>query len=184
MDACKITIHVVSSLDGMIAKKDNNVSWFETSCDYEMGVVAEDAAEFMKTIDCFVMGSRTYELAFELSKNYGWPYGDVPTIVLTHRELPIERDSVEFYSGDLNRLVIERLKPKCKIVWVVGGAELIREFLRLELADEIRLSILPIILGEGLALFDQFGKDQALNLTNVTAYRTGMVELVYEVRKP
>lgn len=182
MDACKITIHVVSSLDGMIAKKDNSVSWFETSCHYDPGVVAEDAAEFMKTIDCFVMGSRTYELASELSKNYGWPYGDVPTIVLTSRVLPIDRNSIELYSGDLNRLVNDRLKPNFKNVWVVGGAELVREFLRLNLANEIRLSILPIILGEGSALFDQFGPEQKLQLSNVTAYRTGMVELVYEVR--
>lgn len=59
-EAFKITIHMVSSLDGIIAKKDNSVSWFETSDDYEKGVSVseEDAAEFLKKIDCYVMGSR------------------------------------------------------------------------------------------------------------------------------
>jgi dihydrofolate reductase len=52
---------------------------------------------FMKTIDCFVMGSRTYEHALELSKNFGWAYGDVPTIVVSHRNLPIERKNIELY---------------------------------------------------------------------------------------
>src|SRR5690349_7216007 len=96
----KITIHMVSSLDGYIAKKDNSVSWFETVDNYENGasMSAEEQQEFLKTIDCYVMGSRTYELAYELSKSYGWAYGDVPTIVLTHRKLPVGRKSIEFYS--------------------------------------------------------------------------------------
>lgn len=65
---------MVSSLDGMIAKKDNSVSWFETSSHYEKGVVGEDAVEFLKTIDCYVMGARTYEHALELSRSYGWAH--------------------------------------------------------------------------------------------------------------
>src|SRR5436190_16669083 len=82
----KITIHMVSSLDGIIAKKDNSVSWFETNDHYENGieVSTEAAADFLRTIDCYIMGSHTYEHALELSKSYGWAYDDVPTIVLTH----------------------------------------------------------------------------------------------------
>src|SRR6187551_1992743 len=109
-DVFKLTIHMVSSLDGMIAKKDNSVSWFDTPDHYEKGITQQDAGEFLKTIGCYVMGSQTYEHALELSKSYGWAYGDTPTIVLTHRKLPIERPNVELYSGDLNKLVIERLK--------------------------------------------------------------------------
>ena len=139
---------MVSSLDGIIAKKDNSVSWFESTDNYENGVVEENAEEFMKTIDCFVMGSRTYEHALELSKNFGWAYGDVPTIIVSHRNLPIDRKNIEIYSGDLNKLVNERLKPNYKNVWLVGGAMLARDFIRLKLADEIRLSVMPIILAQ------------------------------------
>ncbi|HYK44553.1 MAG TPA: dihydrofolate reductase, partial [Parafilimonas sp.] len=81
-DTFKITIHMVSSLDGMIAKKDNSVSWFDTSDHYENGIAQENTEEFLKTIDCYVMGSRTYEHAVELSASYGWAYGDTPTVVL------------------------------------------------------------------------------------------------------
>ncbi|ASU35468.1 dihydrofolate reductase family protein [Mucilaginibacter xinganensis] len=184
-DLSKITIHMVSSLDGYIAKKDNSVSWFETADHYEQGVnvTEQDAAAFLQTIDCYVMGSRTYELALELSKSYGWPYGEVPVIVLTHRKLPVDRQNVEMYSGDLHQLVYDRLKPKYKNVWLVGGAELAMDFIRLNLADEIRLSVLPIILGDGLRFFDQMIPEQALHLKNVTAYKSGMVELHYEIRK-
>jgi dihydrofolate reductase len=172
----KITIHMVSSLDGIIAKKDNSVSWFETPDNYEKGVSHHDPEEFLKTIDCYVMGSRTYEHALELSKSYGWAYGDIPTIVLSHRNLPIERPNIETYSGDLEKLVNERLKPKYKNVWVVGGARVVSDFIRLNLADEIRQSIVPIILGEGTPFFTHIGQEQALHLKDVTAYKSGVVE--------
>lgn len=174
---------MVSSLDGYIAKKDNSVSWFETPDNYESGVNGQDAAAFLKTIDCYIMGSRTYEHAMELSKTYGWAYGDTPTIVVTNRRLSIERQNIQFYSGDLNKLVNERLKLNYRNVWLVGGPRLAKEFIRLNLADEIRQSILPIILGDGTPFFDHIGQEQALHLKTVTAYKTGVVELCYEIRK-
>jgi dihydrofolate reductase len=182
-DRFKVTIHMVSSLDGIIAKKDNSVSWFETSDYYEKGVTQQNTEEFLKTIHCYVMGARTYQHALELSKSYGWPYGDVPTIVVTHRNLPVDRHNVEIFSGDLNKLVNERLKPNYKNVWLVGGATLAKDFIRLKLADEIRLTVLPIILGDGTLFFDGLGQEQPLHLKDVTAYKSGMVELWYEIRK-
>jgi dihydrofolate reductase len=180
-----ITIHMVSSLDGYIAKKDNSISWFETSDNYEKGAAlsTQEQEELLKTIDCYVMGARTYEHALELSKSYGWVYGDVPIIVLTHRNLPIDRQNIETYSGDLNMLVNERLRPNYRNVWLVGGASLTKDFIRMGLADEIRQSILPIILGDGTPFFDQVGQEQTLHLKNVTAYKSGMVELCYEIRR-
>ena len=76
----------------------------------------------------------------------------------------------------------ERLKPNYRNVWIVGGAMLVKDFIRLKLADEIRLSILPIILGEGTLFFDHIGQEQPLHLKDVTAYKSGMVELCYEIR--
>jgi dihydrofolate reductase len=174
---------MVSSLDGFIAKKDNSISWFETSDHYDKGVEGQDTEEFLKTIDCYVMGSRTYELAYELSKSFGWPYGDKPTIVLTSRNLPADRKNIEFYSGDLDKLVNERLKPNYKNVWIAGGSILTKDFIRLKLADEIRVNILPIILGDGLLFFDYIGLEQALHLKETIAYKNGMVELCYEIIK-
>jgi len=173
---------MVASLDGLIAKPDNSVSWFETTDHYEKGATGQDAAEFLKTIDCWVMGARTYELALELSKDHGWAYGDTPTIVVTHRNLPVERQNIELYSGDLEKLVNEQIRPKYRNVWMVGGAMLAKEFIRLKLADEIRMTILPVMLGEGLLFFDHVGVEQALHLKEVTPYKNGTVELWYEIK--
>jgi len=184
-DAFKITIHMVSSLDGIIAKNDNSVSWFDTQDVYEKGVVLtkEQMEAFVKKIDCYVMGARTYEHALELSKSYGWAYGDVPAIVLSSRKLPVERTNIELYSGGLEHLVNKLLKPKYKNVWMVGGAELAKDFINLKLADEIRVSVIPIILGEGKPFFKGIEPEKSLHLKDVTAYKNGIVELVYEIRK-
>jgi len=174
-----VTLHVVSSLDGIIAKKDNSVSWLDSCGDvYEKGASGEEAEEGVEAIDCFVLGSRTYEHALEL----GWPYGDTPTVVITNRELPSTRKTVEFYSGDLKRLVHEILTPRFGNIWLVGGALLCQSFLSLGLVDEIRLSIVPILLGDGLRLFDDSCTEQRLRLKNVVAYKTGLVEMSYQLQ--
>jgi dihydrofolate reductase len=166
----------VSSLDGFIARHDNSVSWLDDLGDvYERGVSEESAADVVKAIDCYVLGSRTYEHALEL----GWPYGDTPTVVTTTRELPRTRKSVEFYSGDVKRLVDEILVPRYRNIWLVGGALLCQNFLKLGLVDEIRLAIVPVLLGDGLSLFGNSGAEMRWRLQDVVAYKSGIVELSY-----
>jgi dihydrofolate reductase len=173
-----ITLHVVSSLDGFIGATDNSISWMDSSgYVYEKGVV-DDGAEVIRSIDCYVLGSRTYEHALQL----GWPYGETPTVVVTKRKLPSTRSSVEFYSGDLRKLVDEILAPRYRDIWLVGGAALCQSFLSLGLIDEIRLMIAPVTLGDGLRLFHNSGTGQKWHLKNVVGYRDGFVELSY--RRP
>ena len=181
-----VTIHMVASLDGFIARKDGSVDWLETSDEFAGGDTMDTGSveAFLKTIDCYVMGSRTYEtaLSFE-AKGLGWSYGDKPTFVLTHRELPRTRDSVEFYSGDLAQFVNGRLRPTFRTIWFVGGGAVSSECLRLELADEVRYSILPILIGDGIPFFEKLDKDIALHVAEVKAYESGMVELRYKVAR-
>ena len=172
-----ITLHMVSSLDGFIAKKDNSVSWMETTSVYESGVSIspEEITAFLKSIDCYVMGSRTYEHALEL----GWPYGDTPVVVVTTRKLPATKPSVEFYAGDLRALVDEKLAPRYRNIWLVGGAMLCQRFLELGLVDEIKLTVAPVLLGDGLRLFDGPAPEQKWTLKGVVAYKNGFVEVSY-----
>jgi dihydrofolate reductase len=176
---------MAASLDGFIARKDGRVDWMETSDEYAGGENLEPGfiEAFLKTIDCYVMGSRTYETAigFE-AKGFGWAYGDKPTFVLTNRELPRTRESVEFYSGDLTQFVKERLRPRFRSIWFVGGGVVCGECLRLGLADEVRYSVLPIVIGDGIRFFEKLDRDVALHLAEVKAYKSGTVELRYEVR--
>lgn len=174
----KVTMHMVSSLDGFIAKNDNSVSWLEIpGRPYDAGVSLsqEEVANFLKTIDCYVLGSRTYEHALQL----GWPYGDTPAIVVTGRKLSSTRKNIEFYSGDLRTLVDVKLAPRYRNIWLVGGAMLCQRFLELGLVDEIVLTIAPIRLGEGLRLFGGPVTEESWNLKKVVAYKNGFLELSY-----
>ena len=181
-----VTIHMAVSLDGFIARKDGSVDWLETSDEFAGGDTLDPVfvETFLKTIDCYVMGSRTYETALRFESNgAGWAYGDKPTFVLTHRELPRTRPTVEFYSGELVPFVNDRLRPRFHSIWFVGGGMVSGECLRLGLADEVRYSILPILIGDGLQFFEKLDKDIALHLMEVKAYKSGTVGLRYEVRR-
>jgi dihydrofolate reductase len=182
----RVTVHMAASLDGFIARKDGRVDWLETADEFAGGdtMDPQSVQAFLKTIDCYVMGSRTYETALGFAaKGFGWSYGDKPTFVLTRRELPRIRDTVEFYSGDLAQLVNARLRPAFRSIWFAGGGAVSGECLRRGLADEVRYSILPILIGDGIPFFEKLDRDVALHLTEVKAYVSGMVALRYEVQR-
>ena len=148
----RVTIHMAASLDGFIARKDGTVDWLETSDEFAGGDTLDPGfvETFLKTINCYVMESRTYETALNFeAKGLGWPYGDRPTF---------------------------------RTIWFVGGGVVSGGCLRLGLADEVRYSILPILIGDGIPFFEKLDRDIALHLAEVKAYKSGTVELRYEVR--
>src|SRR3979490_3080273 len=182
----RVTIHMAASLEGFIARKDGSVDWLETSDEFAGGETMDPGfvEAFLKTIDCYVMGSRTYETALNFeAKGLGGPYGDKPTFVLTTRSLPRTREAGEFYSGDLAQFVNGRLRPTFRSIWFVGGGVVSGECLRLGLADHVRYSILPILIGEGIRFFEKLDRDIALHLAEVKAYKSGTVGLRYEVQE-
>ncbi len=181
-----VTIHMAASLDGFIARKDGSVDWLETADEFADGETMDPGfvEAFLKSIDCYVMGSRTYETALSFEgKGFGWAYGDKPVFVLTSRHLPRTRDTVGFHAGDLGQFVNERLRPAFRSIWFVGGGRLCGDCLRLGLADEVRYSVLPVLIGEGIRFFEQLDQDVALHLLEVKGYQSGTVALRYEVRK-
>ena len=180
-----VTIHMAASLDGFIARKDGRVDWMETvdECAGGEAMDPEYIAAFLKTIDCYVMGSRTYETALRFeAQGYGWAYGNTPTFVLTSRSLPKTRDTVTFHSGDLAEFVNTTLRPRFTSIWFAGGGTVAAECLNRGLADQLRYSILPVLIGDGIQFFDTLDKDVALHLVESKAYKSGMVALRYEVR--
>lgn len=182
----RVTVHMASSLDGFIARRDGSVDWLEVQDHFPDGKTLDAAfiTEFLAGIQCYVMGARTYEtaLAFE-AKGQGWAYGDTPTYVLTHRELPRTRESVHFHTGDLAALVNEQLRPRYRSIWIAGGAAVCAEALRLGVADEIRVSVVPVVIGDGLSFFASLDRAVPLHLTDVTPYSNGIVSLRYDVRR-
>jgi dihydrofolate reductase len=177
---------MAASLDGFIARRDGSVDWMETGDVFENGetLAAEFIEQFLKSIDCYLMGSRTYEtaLGFE-AKGLGWAYGDKPVFVLTHRELAATRDTIEFVSGDLADLVNGRLRPNYANIWVAGGGKVAGDLLELGLVDEIAYTIVPVLIGDGIPFFEGLKREIRLHLIEVKAYKSGMVAMRHGVRK-
>tara|TARA_R110002033_G_scaffold82668_3_gene133567 strand:- start:17320 stop:17886 length:567 start_codon:yes stop_codon:yes gene_type:complete len=181
----RITIHMAASLDGYIAREDGSVDWMETADEYAAGeeLDADYVSRFLEGIDCYLMGSGTYLTALDFEKRgLGWAYGDKPVLVLTSRALKRSRESVTFHSEDLQGL-LKQLRGRYANIWVAGGGKLAGNLMRLGLADEIRYSILPVLIGKGISFFEGLDKDVALHLLESRAYRSGMVALRYAVAR-
>lgn len=180
-----VTIHMVASLDGFIARADGSTDWLETGDEYPDGATLDAAtiAGFLAGIDCYVMGSRTYETALGfVEKGYGWVYGDKPVFVLTSRALPRHQGTVELVSGDLAELIEGRLRPLYGNIWIAGGGAVAGECLRRGLADEVRVSLAPVLIGDGIPFFAGLDRDVALHLVEAKAYTSGIVALRHAVR--
>ncbi|MCB9869966.1 MAG: dihydrofolate reductase family protein [Planctomycetes bacterium] len=143
--------------------------------------MAAPSAALTQALGCGLGRDRT-ALGFA-EQGHGWAYGDKPTFVLTTRVLPRHRETVEFCSGSLASLVNERLRPRFRSIWFVGGGVVSGECLRSGLADEVRYSVVPILIGDGIPFFEGLDHDVALHLVEVKAYDNGMVALRHEVRR-
>jgi dihydrofolate reductase len=182
----RVTVHMVESLDGFIARKGGGTDWLETADSFEAGEELDPdyVREFLRSIDCYLMGARTYEtaLGFE-AKGHGWAYGDTPVFVLTHRQLPKARETVAFLSGDLGDIVDGQLRPKFRNIWIAGGGSVAGECLRRGLADEVCVTIAPVLIGDGIRFFEGLDVEVALHLMEAKAYKSGLVALRHEVRR-
>ncbi len=179
----KVIVHMVASLDGFIEGENGDISWLETPDSYEKGISDEESEklsnEVLASIDCYVVGSRTYERSVKL----GWPYGDTPIYVFSSRALSDERESVHFCKGDIEKVLGAEVKPQHKNIWLVGGSVLVKDFIERKLADEICITFAPYLLGKGTPFFDQLGIENTLHLKDVIAFKKGFVELWYEIKK-
>lgn len=178
----KISAFIATSLDGFIARLDGNIDWL-TNPDYEIPEQDFGYQLFMNSVDVLVMGRNTYEkvLAFD-----EWPYGDKHVVVLTNGQptFPDEHTkAVEFLSGSPTEVISQLSKHGYQHVYLDGG-QTIQGFLRDNLVDELTITQIPILLGQGLALFGETGHDIRLEHVQTTAYPNGFVQSKYRVITP
>ncbi|HWQ20691.1 MAG TPA: dihydrofolate reductase family protein [Methanotrichaceae archaeon] len=172
----EIVLYIASSLDGFIARKDGDVSWLNP---YQTEGQDYGYSEFLSSIDIIVMGSRT----FEQIPSFGpWTYGDIKTYVLTRRDLKIPDGAfVVLHSGRLDELLMRIREESQKGIWLVGGASVAQSFLRHKAIDEIIISFIPILLGQGISLFGDTGAESGLVIHESRLYQNGIVQLHYGV---
>jgi dihydrofolate reductase len=168
--------YVAASIDGYIADADGRLEWLFQFNDVE-GVEARYRA-FLADVGALVMGAATYE--FLLADGHPWPYTDRPTWVFTHRPLPsFPNADIRFTTDDV-AVVHEAIVRAAagKHIWLVGGGNLVAQFVRRGLLDELLLSVVPVVLGGGTPLLPA-AVPGLLELTDVTRLPRGMLELRY-----
>ncbi len=181
----KTQYYTATTVDGFIADQHNSLDWL-----FEVDSPGRSTfADFFANVGAFAMGATTYEwvlnhenLLSDPSRWQGW-YGDVPSWVFTHRELPpLPGADITFVQGEV-RPVHERMLEVAdgRNIWLVGGGELVGAFADEGLLDEIFLSVAPVTLGGGAPLLPRRLTSGKLHLTDVT--RNGQfVHLTYEVK--
>ncbi len=177
--ATKISVYIATSLDGFIARKNGDIDWLTA-----VEAAGEDYgySEFISSVDLLVMGRHTYEkvLTFET-----WPYPDKKVIVLSssHPPLPKElEDKVEVVDQPSRELLKTLDSSGLHNVYLDGG-KTIQRFLREGLVDEMTITIIPILLGEGLSLFGPLEHDMKLRLMESKHFKNGLVQSKYRVEK-
>jgi dihydrofolate reductase len=169
----KIIYGVGTSLDGYIARLDGSLDFLHLRpSNYSMG-------PFFKTIDVGLMGRKTYEVGVRMSGGKFKSHG--LRCYIFSRSLPEgERDGAIFVHEEPKRFVEELRKKEGKDIWLAGGGELAREFLKEDLVDELYLGIVPVLVGEGIPLFAPGFPQREFTLTESRTYSGGLIALKYE----
>jgi len=172
----QVILYITASLDGFIAKANGNIDWLTqwpnpSNLDYGY-------ADLLKKIGCIVMGRKTYDEV--LGFGIDWPYAEFETFVVTNNaNLKVSTPNTQLVTSDINETISKLKQQSEKDIWLVGGGQLVTSFINENLIDKIILTIVPIILGEGISLFPNKPKESEWELLAVEKFETGLVSLTY-----
>ena len=192
----KTQYYCAATLDGYIAEADDSLGWligYEGSFEgegAEPGPMSEGGSyeRFYEGVGALISGSTTYEFVLDhLDENSEWPYRGKPYWVLSSRELPapgggdVDVRIVNAKVADLHEELIAAAGERN--LWVVGGGNVASQFADEGLLDEVLVTVVPVVLGAGKPLFDRRLPGGPMQLVGTRAFKTGMVELRYEVKR-
>lgn len=169
----QFSVYIATSLDGYIARPDGAIDW--------LSIVEQPGEDygyqaFMSTIDTLVMGRKTYDTVLRLG---AWPYAGKRCVVLT-THLSAACNGEEFVCGDPVSIAARLGEDGARRVYVDGG-DVIRQFLAAGLLDDLTISVVPILLGDGIPLFREGAKEQRLKLVEERTFPSGLIQLRYLV---
>ena len=177
----KVSVFIATSLDGYIARPDGDVAWLHEGDPVEDGDDMGYGALF-SSVDALVMGRESFEKVLEFDP---WPYGDKLVIVLSRSLTDVPealRETVRIDSSSPQELVDKLAQEGYKRIYLDGG-KVIQSYLREGLVDDMCITMIPVLIGEGLPLFGSLEKDVKLKLVESKSWQNGMVQSTYEVVK-
>jgi dihydrofolate reductase len=170
-----VIVYIAISVDGYIAGSGDDMSFLS---------VVEQAGEdygynnFIGSVDTVIIGRKTYD--WVMTRVSVFPHANKETYVISRSPRPTI-GNIKFYSGDLTELLTTLKSRKGKNIFVDGGAEIVNALLKEKLIDEIVLSVIPVMLGEGVKLFKDGRPSLNMKLMNVKYYEKGLVQMRYTI---
>ena len=172
----KIIVNLATSADGYIARPDGDIEWLTRRPApkgfYGMG-------KFMRSIDATVMGRKTYDVSLQMGAQFD---AKSPTYVFSRKTPPASvPGGVEFVAGGIGEFAKRLRDGKGKNIWMMGGGEIIASFLDEGAIDEFIISVVPVLIGDGIPLLAPRHRDVPLHLRSVQQFPDGVVQLHYDV---
>lgn len=165
----KISLYIAQSLDGFVATPDQKVDWLDPFNDTSFGDYGYQ--DFVDTVDSVAVGSTTF-------KQFHYIYPEKRNYVFSsHPELLKEEEITCVNMSP--KAFIESLDESHQKMWLIGGPQLITQFINEQLVDELILFTMPVLLKEGIPLFKELTKEPKLNLQSVKQYPNGVIETHY-----
>ncbi|MGN7785819.1 dihydrofolate reductase family protein [Niabella sp. 22666] len=174
----KLSLFIATSLDGYIAKPNDDLSFLKL-----VEKEGEDYGykDFTETIDTLIIGRRTYDYVVKEVGASHYDNGERNVYVITRTKRP-NLGKTTFYTGNLTELVRQLKSKNGKNIYCDGGAEVINELLEHDLIDELIISVIPVLLGDGTRLFKDGRPEQLLEFVKVQTFDTGLIQLNYKRR--
>jgi dihydrofolate reductase len=175
----KLSLFIATSLDGYIAKPNDDLSFLKL-----VEKEGEDYgyAKFTATIDTIIMGRKTYDYVIKEIGPSHYDNGERDIYVITRTERPND-GKIKFYTGNLTELINKLKNENGKNIYCDGGAEIINELLKNDLIDELIISIIPILVGNGTRLFKDGRPEQALDFVSAKTFDKGLTQLHYKRKR-
>ncbi len=178
----KVSVYIATSLDGFIARGNGDLDWLDEA--NAMVPEGEDCGfvEFMNSVDTLLMGRSTYEKVLSFGE---WPYDDTPVVVLSRNQIsfPDHLPRIVSHSSEQPAELLDRLAGEGVQHVYVDGGKTIQGFLSEGLVDEITVTVIPVLLGEGISLFGSTKDDIHFTHIRTTAFDFGFVQSTYAVGK-
>jgi len=170
----KLSVFVGASLDGFIARRNGAYDFLPAD-----GGEPHGYDEFIASVDTILIGRNTFDVVLKLPS---WPYGEKRVVVLSHRPLDLSKVAgrLEQMSGDPSHIVGQLAATGTKHVYVDGGIT-VQDFLRAGLIDQITVTRVPVLIGDGIPLFGELPRDIKLRHLGTRQYPSGLVTSEYEV---
>jgi dihydrofolate reductase len=169
----KVVLGLGISLDGYIARPNGAVDFLFMPKDYSM-------AGFFATIDTAIMGRKTLDAARQMGGGDFSSGSSMASYVFSHTQPPGKREGVTFVNRSPTIFIQQLRKSPGKDIWLMGGGELARDFLKADLVDELYLGVVPVLLGEGIPLFPSGFPQRDFSLVENKTYSKGLIALKYK----